>query len=188
MFGYYAQGIICCWWGQRSKSRSSKRSNSLDNFASNCHRDFKLRSYFSLWKAAPNMTWTLIFDLDKLSKGQNFWNITIMEDLPKYTWISCVRHNLLLAELCGCTSTVSLVSDAFDYFKHPSRSFKADRLYLFFLFFLWMGTQNRHNVPFLKFAFLKKRKRKVIKGIKQIYKISEKCNKKNHAIWFLRWW
>ena len=29
------------------------------NFASNCHRDFKLGSYFSLWKAAPNMTLTL---------------------------------------------------------------------------------------------------------------------------------
>ena len=74
MFGYHAQGIIYCWRGQRSKSRSSKRSNSLDNFASNCHRDFKLHSYFSLWKAAPNMTWTLIFNLDKLAKGQNFWN------------------------------------------------------------------------------------------------------------------
>ena len=30
-----------------------------------------------------------------------------------------------------CTSTVSLVSDAFDYFKHPLGSFKPDRLYLF---------------------------------------------------------
>ena len=29
------------------------------NFASNCHRDFKLGSCFSLWKAAPNMTLTL---------------------------------------------------------------------------------------------------------------------------------
>ena len=29
------------------------------NFASKCHRDFKLGSYFSLWKAAPNMTLTL---------------------------------------------------------------------------------------------------------------------------------
>ena len=29
------------------------------NFVSNCHRDFKLGSYFSLWKAAPNMTLTL---------------------------------------------------------------------------------------------------------------------------------
>ena len=29
------------------------------NFASNCHRDFKRGSSFSLWKAAPNMTLTL---------------------------------------------------------------------------------------------------------------------------------
>ena len=29
------------------------------NFASNCHRDFKLGSCFSLWKTAPNMTLTL---------------------------------------------------------------------------------------------------------------------------------
>ena len=29
------------------------------DFASNCHRDFKLGSYFSLWNAAPNMTLTL---------------------------------------------------------------------------------------------------------------------------------
>ena len=34
------------------------------NFASNCHRDFKLGSYFSLGKPAPNMTLTLTFDLD----------------------------------------------------------------------------------------------------------------------------
>ena len=74
MLGYYVHGIIYCWRGQRSKSRSSRQLNSFGNFASNCHRDFKLRSYFNLWKAAPNMTWTLIFDLDKLAKGQNFWN------------------------------------------------------------------------------------------------------------------
>ena len=44
------------------------------NFASNFHRDFKLGSYFSLWKAAPNMTLTLTFDLDlqKFTQGQNF--------------------------------------------------------------------------------------------------------------------
>ena len=29
------------------------------NFASNCHRDFKLGSCFRLWKTAPNMTLTL---------------------------------------------------------------------------------------------------------------------------------
>ena len=27
MLGYYAQGVIYCWGGQRSRSRSSKRSN-----------------------------------------------------------------------------------------------------------------------------------------------------------------
>ena len=44
------------------------------NFASNCHRDFKLGSYFSLWKAASNMTLALTFDLDleKFTQGQNF--------------------------------------------------------------------------------------------------------------------
>ena len=36
------------------------------NFASNCQRDFKLGSYFSLWIATPNMTLTFTFDLDKL--------------------------------------------------------------------------------------------------------------------------
>ena len=46
------------------------------------------------------MTWTLIFDLDKLDKGQNFLNITIKENLPKYAWILCIRHNLLLAKVC----------------------------------------------------------------------------------------
>ena len=36
--------------GQRSRSKLSKRSNSLNgyNFASNCHRDFKIGLYFSL--------------------------------------------------------------------------------------------------------------------------------------------
>ena len=41
-----------------------------------------------------------------------------------------------------------------------------------------MRTQNGHNVPFLKSAFLKKRKRKAMKRIKQIYKISKKKKKK----------
>ena len=34
------------------------------NFASNCYRDFKLDSCFSLWKAAPNMTLILTSDID----------------------------------------------------------------------------------------------------------------------------
>ena len=29
--------------------------------------------------------------------------------------------------------------------------------------------------------------RKAVKGIKKVYKIFKKCNKKNHAIWSLRW-
>ena len=41
-----------------------------------------------------------------------------------------------------------------------------------------MGTQNGHNVPFLESASLKKRKRKVMKRIKQFYKISKKDKKK----------
>ena len=45
-----------------------------------------------------------------------------------------------------------------------------------------MGTQNGHNVPFLESASLKKRKRKVVKRIKQIYKISKKCNKKSYHL------
>ena len=42
-----------------------------------------------------------------------------------------------------------------------------------------MGTQNGHNVPFLWSASLKKWKRKALKRIKQVYKISKKCNKKS---------
>ena len=41
-----------------------------------------------------------------------------------------------------------------------------------------MGTQNRHNVPFLESASLRKRKRKTMKRTKQKYKISKKGNKK----------
>ena len=41
-----------------------------------------------------------------------------------------------------------------------------------------MGTQNGHNVPFLESASLKKRKRNVMKRIKQFHKISKKGNKK----------
>ena len=41
-----------------------------------------------------------------------------------------------------------------------------------------MGTQNGHNAPFLESASLRKRKRKEMERIKQIYKISKKGNKK----------
>ena len=43
------------------------------NFASNCYRDFKLGSYFSLWKTAPNITLTLTFE--KFDQRQKFGNI-----------------------------------------------------------------------------------------------------------------
>ena len=41
-----------------------------------------------------------------------------------------------------------------------------------------MGTQNGHNVPFLEPASLEKRKRNIMKRLKQLYKISKKGNKK----------
>ena len=41
------------------------------NIGSNCHRDFKLGSCFSLWKAAPNVTLTLKTSLQFLE----WWNI-----------------------------------------------------------------------------------------------------------------
>ena len=44
-----------------------------------------------------------------------------------------------------------------------------------------MGTQNGHNVPFLKSASLKKRKKKAMKRIKQISKISKKGNRKKKS-------
>ena len=47
------------------------------NFASNCYRDFKLGSCFSLWKAAPYMTLTLTSDIDleNFTQGPNLWNL-----------------------------------------------------------------------------------------------------------------
>ena len=57
MLGYYAQGIIYCWWGQ---GQAKGQIHLIGyKFESNCHRDFKLGSYFSLWNAAPNITLTL---------------------------------------------------------------------------------------------------------------------------------
>ena len=41
-----------------------------------------------------------------------------------------------------------------------------------------MGTQNGHNVPFLESASLEKRKRSVMKRIKQFCKMSKRSNKK----------
>ena len=45
------------------------------------------------------MTLTLTFDLDlgKFTNGQTFQNLSIKENYPKYAWILCTGHNLLLA-------------------------------------------------------------------------------------------
>ena len=41
---------------------------------------------------------TLTFDFDlKFTQGQNFWNISVKQNCPKYAWILCTVHNLLLA-------------------------------------------------------------------------------------------
>ena len=36
-------------------------------------------------------------DIEKFTQGQNLWNISIKENLPKHDWILCTGHNLLLA-------------------------------------------------------------------------------------------
>ena len=43
------------------------------------------------------MTFTLTFDLDKFTQGQKFLNISIKANYPKYSWILCTGHNVLLA-------------------------------------------------------------------------------------------
>ena len=79
MLGYYAQVIIYCWEVKGQTQGQAKGQIHLIsyNFASNCHRDFKLGLYFNLWKGASNMTLTFTFDLDleKLNQGQKFGNI-----------------------------------------------------------------------------------------------------------------
>ena len=64
------------------------------------------------------MTWTLIFDLDKLAKGQIFGNNNYRK-LAK-TCLDIMRTaQSIIGGALRSTSTVSLVSDAFDYCKHP---------------------------------------------------------------------
>ena len=74
MLGYYALGIICCWRDQGQGQAKGQTHLIGYNFSSNCHRDFILGSYFSVRKAALNMTLTLTFDLDleKFAQGQKF--------------------------------------------------------------------------------------------------------------------
>ena len=79
MLGYYAQGIIYCWEVKGQGQGQAKGQIHLIsyNFASNCHKDFKLGLYFNLWKGASNMTLTFTFDLDleKFNQGQKFGSI-----------------------------------------------------------------------------------------------------------------
>ena len=39
----------------------------------------------------------LDIDLEKFTQGQNFLSISVKENWPKYAWIICTGHNLLLA-------------------------------------------------------------------------------------------
>ena len=51
MLGYYAQGIIYCIVGNKGQGQGRVKGQIHligYKFASNCHRDFKLGSYFSL--------------------------------------------------------------------------------------------------------------------------------------------
>ena len=63
ILGYYAQGIIYSILGKVEGQGQGQAKHQIPligyNFGSNCHRDFKLGSYFSLRKAVPNMTLTL---------------------------------------------------------------------------------------------------------------------------------
>ena len=47
MLGYYAQGIIYCW-EVKGQGQAGQIPLISYNFASNCHRDFKLGLYFNL--------------------------------------------------------------------------------------------------------------------------------------------
>ena len=43
------------------------------------------------------MTLTFDLDLEKFSQVQNFWHISVKEIFPKYAWILCTGHDVLLA-------------------------------------------------------------------------------------------
>ena len=48
MLGYYAQVIIYCWEVKGQGQAKGQIHLISYNFASNCHRDFKLGLYFNL--------------------------------------------------------------------------------------------------------------------------------------------
>ena len=78
------------------------------NFAYNCHSNFKLGSYFNLWKTTPNMTLTLT--LKSSLKVKNFWNLSVKKfakiclDINTQGIIHTIIYyntRLLLAEVCA---------------------------------------------------------------------------------------
>ena len=84
--------LVVEWWNfqgliamLRSGSDSFLKGQGQDRAKGQIHligyRDFKLGSYFSLWKAARNMTLTFDLDLDleKFAQGQYVWNISVKE-------------------------------------------------------------------------------------------------------------
>ena len=79
-----------------------------------------------------------------------------MENLPKHAWILCVRHNLLLAELCALRARCLLFQMLSIIVSTPSGSFKADRLYLFLLIFTFPFIPHFHllSVPVSSFTLI----------------------------------
>ena len=77
MLGYYAQGIIYCWEVKGQGQGQAKGQIHLIsyNFASNCHRDFKLGLYFMKRRIKYDLTFTFDLDLEKFNQGQKFGNI-----------------------------------------------------------------------------------------------------------------
>ena len=95
MLGYYAQGVIYCW-RRRSRSWSIKRSNSLNWLTSHL-----------IVTETSNLVHILVYgllksrtkyglDLEKFTKVKIF-ETSIKENQPKYAWILCTGHKLLLA-------------------------------------------------------------------------------------------
>ena len=89
----------CQGWRSKSTKMSNSKYQSRAkgqihligyNLASNCHRDFKHGSYFSLWKVAPNMTLTL----KSLPKVKIF-ETSIKENCQRGRWKSTKRSNSL---------------------------------------------------------------------------------------------
>ena len=75
MLGYYAQGIIYCWEVKGQGQGQAKGQIHLIsyNFASNCHRDFKLSIYFLFMKR--RIKYDLGLDLEKFDQGKKFGHI-----------------------------------------------------------------------------------------------------------------